>query len=99
MDNREHLNYFYQARLNRVLQRVDPVQFGFDKRCVIKNNPHRGGPFELTQKNRELLLEYYKKLKNEGIALARLVAVIGVVGKLLAMLGKDFELATRKDIE
>jgi len=81
------------------MQRVDPKNFGYDTRLVIKNNPHKGGPFNLSPRNRELVLDYYKKLKNEGIALARLVSVIGVISRLLVMLEKDFDKATRQDIE
>jgi len=91
MDNREHLYSFYEHQVNRVLQRVDPIQFGYDTRLAIKNNPHKGGPFKLSQRNREIVLSYYKKLKNEGIALARLVSVIGVASRLLEILEKDLK--------
>jgi len=94
----EHLTPHYERRLKLVLQRIDPINFGDIDRKRVKNN--KVNPtFNLTQKNKELMLKYYRKMCNENIAPARKHNVLGVLSRLLEMLGKDFETATQDDIE
>jgi site-specific recombinase XerD len=89
--------------LSRVLERIDPEQYGYTQRKIIKNNPKNQPtikePLKITDKNRQLLNKYYKHLVNEGIAITRQRLVLGVLGRLLEMLGKDFETSTKEDIE
>ena len=97
MKEREHLKSYYERRLSLALQRVDPVQFVFDDRHFVKNS--RDSPFNLTPRNREIIVANYKRLSNIGIALARITNLMSVYGRLLELLGKDFDTASKKDIE
>jgi len=92
---REHLKAYYQHNLEMVLQRLDPKEFGYNKR---KSKHPVAGPMNLTENNRKLLKQYYRHMPNENIALSRISLVLGVMGRLLEMLGKDFQTATKEDI-
>ncbi|MDD3159995.1 MAG: site-specific integrase [Candidatus ainarchaeum sp.] len=94
----EYNNAQYERRLNLILQRIDPKTYGYEKRRPVKNNPEPG-PLKLTQKNRELILKYYKKMQNENISHARRHNVLGVLGRLLELLDTDFDTATREHFE
>ena len=94
----EHLKPFYEAQVNRVLQRVDPKEFGYDLRNSYGNIKKNSKSFDLTQRNRDLLKQYYSEMKKQGISPARQSLVLGVLGRLLAMLNKDFDDTTKKDI-
>jgi len=94
----EHLSPQYERRLKLVLERIDPYQFGGLKRRNVENNKYHLA-LKLTDANRKLLIKYYKKMCNENIAPARKHNVLGVLGRLLELLGKDFETATRDDME
>jgi len=92
---REHLKSYYEHNLKMVLQRIDPKEFGYDTR---KSKHPVSGPMNLTENNRKLLKQYYRHMVNENLALSRISLVLGVMGRLLEMLGKDFETATKEDI-
>lgn len=94
----EYVNNQYERRLNLVLERIDSKKFKKLKRREIKNNPYKPR-FNLTSQNKETLLKYYKKMCNENISSARIHNVLGVIARLLEDLGKNFEDATRDDIE
>jgi len=82
--NIEHLEPYNKKLLVKVLGRIEA------------NNKTS---FKITNKNRELLRKYYKHMVNEGIAITRQRLVLGVLGRLLEMLNKDFETSTKEDIE
>lgn len=94
----EHLTPHYERRLNLVLERIDPHQFGGLKRRNVENNKYHLA-LKLTDANRQLLIKYYRKMCNENIAPARKHNVLGVISRLLEMLGKDFETSNQDDIE
>ena len=82
--NKEFLEPYNKKLLEQTLERIKPNTIS---------------SFDLTQKNRDLLNKYYKFLVNEGIAITRQRLVLGVLGRLLVMLNKDFETAIKDDIE
>ncbi len=92
----DHLDSFYENQLRLVLQRLDPKEYGYDLRSFYGSIP-RGRPFQLTENNRTLLKKFYKHMANQGLAKSRMYLVIGVLGRLLELLGKDFESATKED--
>lgn len=94
----DHLEPKNQQSLKRVLERIDPEQYGYEPRQYVANNPH-AEPYKITKANRELLNKYYKFMVNEGLSTTRKLLVLGVLGRLLEMLNKDFEKATKEDIE
>jgi len=82
--NKEFLEPYNKKLLEQTLERIKPNTIS---------------SFELTQKNRNLLTKYYTHMLNEGIAITRQRLVLGVLGRLFVMLNKDFETATKEDIE
>ncbi|MCX6803539.1 MAG: tyrosine-type recombinase/integrase, partial [Candidatus Diapherotrites archaeon] len=94
---REHLKPYYEHQLKMVLQRIDPIEYGYDARHRVKNRPE-ARPMNLTENNRKLLKQYHRHMINENLALSRISLVLGVMGRLLEMLNKDFETATKEDI-
>jgi site-specific recombinase XerD len=80
----EHLEPYNKKLLTKVLGRIE------------ENNKTS---FKITKANRELLRKYYKHMVNEGLAITRQRLVLGVLGRLLEMLNKDFETSTKEDIE
>jgi len=95
----EHLKPFYEAQVNRVLQRVDPKEYGYDLRNCYGNIKVKNlKPFELTERNRDLLKQYNSHMIKQGISPARKSLMLGVLARLLEKLGKDFDEATKEDI-
>lgn len=95
----EHLQPHYEKLLRYALQRIDPQEYGYEPRSVYGNmDVKKVKAFNLTEGNRKLLKRYYRHMVNEGLALSRTALVLGVLGRLLEMLGKDFETATKEDV-
>ncbi len=94
----EHMQPHYEKLVRYALQRLDPTEYGYEARNSYGNIKKNPKPFQLTDGNRKLLKRYYRHMVNEGLALSRTALVIGVLGRLLEMLGKDFETATKEDI-
>ena len=82
--NKEHLEPYNKKLLAQVLTRLEE---------------NKTNSFNITNKNRALLRKYYQHLVNEGIAITRQRLVLGVLGRLFEMLGKNFETSTKQDIE
>ena len=66
MNNKENILAMYERQLERILERIDPKQFGFSKKRRIHNKRY-GAVFNLTPKNRELILKRYKQAQTEAI--------------------------------
>ena len=82
--NKDNLEPYNKKLLQQVLTRIEE---------------NKTNSFNITNKNRALLRKYYQHLVNEGIAITRQRLVLGVLGRLFEMLGKDFETSTKQDIE
>lgn len=96
----EHMQPHYEKLVKYALQRVDPKEYGYELRNAYGNiKVEKIKPFNLTEGNRNLLKRYYRHMVNERLALSRTALVLGVLGRLLEMLGKDFETATKEDIQ
>jgi len=95
----EHLKPFYEAQVNRVLQRIDPKEYGYELRnCYGNINKDKLHPFGLTERNRDLLKQYNSFMVKQGISPARKSLVLGVLGRLLETINKDFDETTKEDI-
>jgi len=93
----EHMKSFYEERVKFVLQRIDPKEYGYELRNSY-GNIKQSKPFELTERNRELLKQYHNFMVKHGISPARKNLVLGVLGRLLQMLNKDYDDTTKEDI-
>lgn len=98
MNNKENILAMYERQLELTLQRVDPQKYGFDKKRKIHNRRF-GAPYQITPRNRELLLKRYENGKTDGLSIPRLAVITRVYGKLFENLDKDFDKCTRDDIE
>jgi hypothetical protein len=53
----------------------------------------------LSERNRGLILEFERKLMSEGLSAVRVEKYVETLKKIAEMLGKDFDAATKDDIE
>jgi site-specific recombinase XerD/ribosomal protein L40E len=53
----------------------------------------------LSERNRELILEFEKKLVSKGLSTPRIEKYVETLTKIGEILGKDFDAATKRDIE
>ena len=53
----------------------------------------------LSERNRALIAEFEKKLLSEGLSSVRVEKYVEVLRKIGELLGKDFDAATKSDIE
>ncbi|MCL7385518.1 MAG: hypothetical protein LZ158_04050 [Thaumarchaeota archaeon] len=53
----------------------------------------------LSERNRGLILEFERKLMSEGLSAVRVEKHVETLKKIAEMLGKDFDAATKDDIE
>jgi integrase len=53
----------------------------------------------LSERNRELILEFEKKLISKGLSTPSIAKYVGTLTKIGGILGKDFDAATKRDIE
>lgn len=95
--DKEYGFHGYDKHLTYLLQRIDPVKFGFTNRQHVRGI--RVTPLDLTQFNRDTLCRYYVDLVNEGWSKARILSLLDQTGRVLEWLGKDYSLVTEDDIK
>jgi integrase/recombinase XerD len=93
----EHMKGYYEAQVKRVLQRIDPKEYGYDLRNSYGNIKTRN-QFNLTERNRELLKQYNNYMTKNAISPARKNLVLGVLGRMFELINKDYDNTTKEDI-
>ena len=87
----------YEKRYELILTRIFPEKYPRD---FEKKHGKQGKPYVISEPNRQVIERYRIHLENEGgISLARRIRVLFTMANLAEMVGKDFESATREDIE
>jgi len=89
-----------ESKFHHFEQTLENLLLRIKGKTIHSERGQIGNPFNLTQKNKEKLLEYYNSFFSgeKNISVPRQVRIMGSTALLLEWLGKDFDKATEKNL-